>query len=139
MTGGSIGDVPLGSRTTGGDGTRFLRFLIVGAFNTAFGYGLFCAAVVFLPTTFSALCVSTALGILFNFFTTGGLVFGMRDPRRIGRFFGVYAIVFAYNAVGLAILERFGFDPRIAGLILMPGVVIASYLLNSRYVFGVSR
>ena len=116
-------------------GVRFLRFLVVGGFNTAIGYALFCVALAIFPTTFIALCVSTLLAILFNFFSTGTLVFGSRDPRRIVRFYGVYGIVFVYNAVGLAILERLGLAPQIGALILLPGAVVMSYVLNRQLVF----
>ncbi len=115
---------------------RFLRFLIVGGVNTACGYGLFVAALALLPTTFSALCVSTILAVLFNFMTTGSYVFHSRDPRRLLGFGLVYGIVFAYNAVGLAGLQRLAIDPRVAALLLLPGAVAISYLLNSRYTFG---
>lgn len=114
---------------------RFLRFLVVGGLNTAVGYALFCIALAILPTTFVALCASTLLAILFNFFTTGTFVFGSRNPRRIARFYGVYGIVFVYNSVGLAILERLGVMPQIGGLLLLPGAVIMSYLLNRQLVF----
>ena len=117
-------------------GIRFLRFLVVGGFNTAVGYVLFCVALAIFPTTFIALCVSTLLAIFFNFFTTGTFVFGSRDPGRIVRFYGVYGIVFAYNAVGLAILERLGIVPQIGALVLLPGAVIMSYLLNRQLVFA---
>lgn len=117
-------------------GIRFLRFLVVGGFNTVVGYALFCIALAIFPTTFIALCVSTLLAILFNFFTTGTLVFGSRDPRRIFRFYGVYGIVFVYNAVGLDILERIAIAPQIGGLVLLPGAVILSYLLNRQLVFS---
>lgn len=116
-------------------GVRFLRFLVVGGFNTAAGYALFCIALAIFPTTFVALCVSTLLAILLNFFTTGALVFGSRDPRRIFRFYGVYGLVFVYNAIGLAILEHLGVIPQIGGLVLLPGAIIASYLLNRQFVF----
>lgn len=117
-------------------GIRFLRFLVVGGFNTAVGYALFCIALAIVPSTFIALCVSTLLAILFNFFTTGTLVFGSRDPRRIARFYGVYAIVFVYNAVGLAILERLAVAPQIGALALLPGAVVMSYFLNRQLVFA---
>ena len=116
-------------------GVRFLRFLIVGGFNTAVGYALFCIALAIFPTTFIALCASTLLAILFSFFSTSTLVFGSRDPRRIFRFYGVYGAVFAFNAVGLAILERLGVGPRIGALVLLPGAVVMSYFLNRQFVF----
>ena len=114
---------------------RFLRFLVVGGLNTAVGYGLFCAALLLLPTTFLALCASTFLAIAFNFLSTGILVFGSRDNRRIIRFYGVYAVIFAFNAIGLASFEHIGIGPRVGGLLLLPGAVAISYVLNRRFVF----
>ena len=115
---------------------RFLRFLVVGSLNTAVGYGFFYIALLTMPTTFIALCVSTLVAIAFNFVSTGTVVFGSRDPRRIVRFCGVYAVVFAYNAIGLSSLEAAGIAPALAGLLLLPGAVTISYLLNSSFVFG---
>lgn len=118
---------------------RFLRFLLVGGLNTAVGYGLFLLALALMPTTFTALIVANILAILFNFVTTGSLVFGVRDPRLLARFFGVYAIVFVYNAVGLALLEDMGVRPWLGGLILLPGAVVLGYLLNRSFVFGAAK
>lgn len=114
---------------------RFLRFLIVGGLNTLFGYGLFYLSLAIMPT-FSALAVSTALAVLFNFMTTGSYVFGSRDPRRLLGFCSVYAVVFIYNAIGLAALQGLTVGPRVGGILLLPGAVVISYLLNRRYVFG---
>jgi putative flippase GtrA len=114
---------------------RFLRFLVVGALNTAVGYSLFLVALAIMPTPFSALVLSTILAILFNFRTIGGFVFGVRDPRLLLRFFGVYAIVFMYNAAGLAALQQTGLRPWLIGLLLLPGGVAISYLLNRGFVF----
>ena len=118
---------------------RFLRFLLVGGVNTAFGYGLFLLALALMPTTLSALVVANILAILFNFVTTGSLVFGVHDPRLILRFFGVYGVVFAYNAIGLGALESLGVRPWVGGLILLPGAVVIGYLLNRTFVFGATR
>ena len=115
---------------------RFLRFLVVGGLNTAVGYALFYLALLVMPTTFGALCVSTIVAIAFNFVSTGTVVFGSRDPRRIARFCGVYAVVFAYNAIGLASFEAAGVPPALAGLLLLPGAVAISYGLNRSFVFG---
>ena len=115
---------------------RFARFLVVGGLNTAIGYGLFLLSLALMPTTLSALIVANILAILFNFLTTGALVFGVRHPRLLARFFAVYAIVFAYNAVGLDALDNIGVRPWLGGLMLLPGAVIIGYLLNRRFVFG---
>ena len=115
---------------------RFLRFILVGGLNTAVGYGLFLVALAIMPTTLAALVAANILAILFNFNTTGSLVFGARDPRLLPRFFGVYAVVFIYNAIGLAVLENMGIRPWLGGLALLPCSVALSYLLNQRFVFG---
>jgi putative flippase GtrA len=115
---------------------RFLRFLLVGGFNTAVGYSLLLVALAIMPTTFTALVVASILGILFNFKTTGSLVFGARDPRLLPRFFGVYGVAFVYNSIGLTLLEGMGVRPWLGALVLLPSSVLVSYLLNQRFVFG---
>ena len=52
----------------------------------------FLVALAIMPTTLAALVAANILAILFNFVTTGSLVFGARDPRLLPRFFGVYAV-----------------------------------------------
>ncbi|MGI4766046.1 MAG: GtrA family protein [Janthinobacterium lividum] len=113
-----------------------MRFLLVGGLNTACGYGLFVAALAVTSTTFTALCVSTILAVLLNFVTTGSYVFRSWDLRRFFGFSAVYSLVFAYNAIGLAGLHRLAVGPRVAALLLLPGAVAISYVLNSRYTFG---
>jgi putative flippase GtrA len=115
---------------------RFLRFLLVGGFNTAVGYSLLIVALAIMPTTLSALFVANILAILFNFMTMGSLVFGERAPRLLPRFFGVYAIAFVYNAIGLTVLENMGIRPWLGGLLILPSSIALSYLLNQRFVFG---
>jgi putative flippase GtrA len=115
---------------------RFLRFILVGGVNTAVGYSLFLVALAIMPTTLAALVAANILAILFNFVTTGSLVFGARDPRLLPRFFGVYAVAFVYNAIGLAAFENMGIPPWLGGLVLLPGSVALSYLLHQRFVFN---
>ena len=114
---------------------RFSRFILVGGLNTAVGYSLFLIALAIMPTTFTALVVTNILAILFNFMTTGSLVFGARDLRLLPHFFGVYGVVFVYNSIGLTLLEGMGVRPWLGGLVLLPCAVVMSYLLNQRFVF----
>ena len=115
---------------------RFLRFLLVGGFNTAVGYSLLIVALAIMPTTLSALFVANILAILFNFMTMGSLVFGERAPRLLPRFFGVYGAVFVYNLIGLTLLEGMCARPWRGGLLILPTAVVMSYLLDQRFVFG---
>ena len=114
---------------------RFLRFLVVGGFNTAFGYGLFYALLRLSGSAMFALTLGTIVGVLFNFMTMGSLVFRNMERHRLLRFFGVYVVVYLYNAAGLTILQAMGVDAALAGLLLLPGGVLLSYALNRSFVF----
>ena len=84
---------------------KFIKFLFVGGLNTAFGYGVF-ALFIFLKFHFAvASFLSTVLGILFNFKTTGTIVFKNNDNHLIFRFFGAYAIVYGLNVLGLKLFK----------------------------------
>ncbi|MDB5510647.1 MAG: hypothetical protein JWR08_130 [Enterovirga sp.] len=115
---------------------RFVRFVLVGVLNTGFGYLAFLVALALCPTTISALVVSTAVAVLFNFLSQGRYVFGSLDPRRLWRFVLTYGLVFGFNAAGLHLLEGLGVRPQIGGLLLLPGAVLISYGLNNRFVFA---
>jgi len=117
-------------------GIRFLRFLLVGGMNTAFGYGVFYLLLRLSGSSLFALTLGTVVNMLFNFATTGALVFRTLESQRLGRFFGVYGVVYLYNAAGLMVLQALGVDPALAGLLLLPGGVVISYLLNRSFVFS---
>lgn len=114
---------------------QFLRFLVAGAVNTAFGYGAFIVALKVCPTTFSALVLSTVVAVLFNFVSHGVYVFRQVQIGRLWRFAFTYGLVFGYNAAGLALLEGMSVIPQVGAVVLLPGAVLISYGLNSRFVF----
>ena len=71
----------------------FVKFILVGILNTAFGYGAF-ALLMYTGLHYSAAVVlSTIAGILFNFKTTGVLVFKNKDNSLIFKFIAVYTLV----------------------------------------------
>lgn len=75
----------------------FIRFILVGGINTLFGYGVYCLLIFFgIPYVWSTL-VSQILGVLFNFMTTGTLVFENRDNKLIFKFVSVYILTYFIN------------------------------------------
>ena len=114
---------------------RFLGFLLVGGVNTAFGYSMFVVCLWLGMHYAGAAAVATVLGVLFNFFSTGGLVFKNRDHRRLPWFIGVYVIIYCVNVAGLALLLLAGIPAWLGGLLLILPCAMLSYLLNSRLVF----
>ena len=63
------------------------------------------------------------------------MVFNASDPRLLWRFALVYVATYVYNAVGLIGLESRGVDPAIGALVLLPGAVAITWILNNRFVF----
>ena len=78
---------------------------------------------------------ATVCGVLFNFKTTGALVFGSRDNSLLLRFVGVYVVVFATQVASLKALTSAGMNDYLAGLVLVPPLAVFSYGLMRRFVF----
>lgn len=116
-------------------GSRFLRFLLVGGLNTAFGYGVFALSL-FLGAHYAvAATISTVLGVLFNFFTTGSLVFGRRGGSRLHRFVAVYAVMWAVGILALKAANALAVNLYVAGLVLLVPSAGLSFLLLRTFVF----
>ena len=118
-------------------GIRLLRFLAVGAINTLFSYIIY-AALVLLGMHYSlATLLSTILGIIFNFFTTGRLVFRNMNNTLFLRFAAVYGVTYLANVGFLyCLVDLIGMDKLIAGALVTLPVALLSYWLNARFTFG---
>jgi putative flippase GtrA len=114
---------------------RFRRFLIVGALNSAVGYGVFvCLLLVGLMPEL-ALLVATVFGVLFNFVATGRFVFPDRDKSRLPQFIVVYFLIYVLNALALRYVTYLGIAPGLAQLSLVPPAAVASFLALRTFVF----
>lgn len=118
---------------------RFIRFLFVGGINTLFGYSVFSVFILLQIHYALASLFSTILGIIFNFFTTGKIVFRNNDPKLIFKFFGVYGIIYLINLLFLKLFDTYHVNMLIAGAILVFPVAILSYFLNKALVFRVKN
>lgn len=114
---------------------RFIRFLLVGGMNTAFGYGVFVACLWLGMHYALAGAISMVLGVLFNFKSIGNLVFRSKGNRKLPRFLAVYAIIYLVNVLSLGGMLWFGIPEWLGGLILLLPSAILSYVLNRQFVF----
>jgi len=115
---------------------RILAFCVVGVLNTVFGYSVFALLVFVGLHRALALLLATCVGVVFNFYSTGKIVFDNRDSSRLPRFVGAYGIVYLFN---LALMELFigaGAGLYVAGGLAMLLATLAAYLLQSRFVFA---
>lgn len=116
---------------------QFIRFLFVGGINTLFGYGCF-VFFIFTGAHYSvAVLLSTICGILFNFKTTGVIVFRNSDNNLIFRFVIVYGIIYFCNVAGLKWLIMNNINTYIAGASLLLPMAFLSFILQKKIVFGI--
>src|SRR5262245_21087269 len=65
-----------------------LVYVVLGALNNLLGYAVFVLLVLGGLSNASALFMATALAILSSYFTTGRVVFGARNTRRLPHYIG---------------------------------------------------
>lgn len=114
---------------------RFLLFLIVGGINTVVGYGIFAALILLGFLTPAAVVLGTIIGVLFNFASTGTIVFENRGRRLLPRFVGVYVLQMGINIAAVSALEHVGLHALAAGALMVPPLAIFTYLAMRRFVF----
>lgn len=114
---------------------RWLRFILVGGLNTAFGYLLFAIFILAGAPKFWAVIGMTALGALFNFRSFGHLVFSRSELGLLPRFLGVYAGQCVINSVALDGLAQAGFTPLAGQAILVPFLAAGVYIAMQTFVF----
>lgn len=118
---------------------QFLRFLGVGLLNTAFGYGCYALLLLAGAHYAVALLIATVLGVLFNFKTTGSLVFRSSDNRLLGRFMAAYGGLYLLNVAGVHALESLDANAFAAGAIMLPVMALIAYPVNKFLVFRSMR
>jgi len=120
---------------------KFARFLLVGAINTLFGYFLYGSLILIGINYKLAALLATIIGVLFNFQTTGRLVFGSKNNKLIFRFVLVYVVTFLLNVELLRIVDAIdiGIEQKtkmlIAGAILLLPMAVISFVLMKLFVF----
>lgn len=118
---------------------KLILFFIVGGINTLFGYGLY-AFLLFIHLHYAlASFLGTVGGVLFNFRTTGTIVFKNSDNNLLFRFVAVYFVTYVVNVGCLRIFALYHANMYIAGLVLVVPVALLSYTLLKKFVFRGDR
>ena len=113
----------------------FIKFVLVGIINTMFGYGLF-AFLLYCNIHYAlASVLATIISVLFNFKTTGTLVFKNHDNRLIFKFVSVYCFTTVLSIIGLKFAKMVGLNLYFAGLILTGIMAIITFILQKKIVF----
>jgi putative flippase GtrA len=115
---------------------QFIRFLLIGCLNITVGYGLFAAFIILGLPSALALLIATVIGVLFNYLSTGRLVFTWHTSSRLWLFVLSYAVVYVINVAALLGLERMSVPALLAQALLLPPIVGLAFLLNKYVVFS---
>jgi putative flippase GtrA len=115
--------------------TQFLKFIAIGALNTLFGYFVYIVFILAGIEYHLALTFATILGVIFNFFTTGKIVFLNKGLNNVKKFIILYFSIYCINQVLLTILVEHGVNMIISQTIIMPLLVLTSYLIHKHYIF----
>jgi putative flippase GtrA len=119
------------------DPFKVVKFIMTGLLNTFVGYLLFAFFVFIDLHIFPALAISTALGILFNYFSFGHFVFdNIRSSRVFARFIVSYISIYVVNALSLfALVHHLHLSPYVGQLLYLPLGVILSWTLMNYWVY----
>ncbi len=114
---------------------RLIRFVLTGGLNTAFGYACYAFLVLAGLPLWLAVAGSTVIGVVFNFYSYGGLVFSETSPRFLPRFIGFYAALGLVNYGLLRLLATLGLGPLVSQALLLPVMAGLAYLGMRNFVF----
>jgi len=127
----------------------FSRFVVVGIWNTIFGYGVYVALDCLFERVFasraaaylSAAVLSNILAIanayvFHKYVTFRSSARGWAMVPEFLRFFSTYLVSIFAGLVALPVfVEVVGIDPKIAGALVIPVTTLVSWLGHSRYSF----
>ena len=113
----------------------FIKFVLVGILNTLFGYSVF-ALLLWLDFHYSiATIFSTIIGVIFNFYTTGRLVFKNTNNLLIFKFVLVYVFTTSLSIFILYLSNKMNFNLYYAGFVLSVIMALISFILQKTFVF----
>ena len=127
-----------------------IRFLLVGSWNTLFGYLVFLLFLFLLEKIFNnerqiyslSLAFSHLISVINSFIFHKVVTFvskqkGLELVYEFRRFFNSYIITFLLNLSLISIqVELLSLNPRIAGAISLPIVTVVTFFLLSKYAFN---
>ena len=119
-----------------------LRFIVIGAFNTVFGYAVFATLFLIAGRRVNYLLILVAahfLSVANAFLWHRRVTFRSSShwPAEFVRFNVSYLGTLAFGLVALRILVGgLGYDPLIAGAFVTVSTVLVSYVLHRRFSFS---
>ena len=114
-------------------------FLMTGSINTAVGYAIYAAGIVFFNlSAFFAVVWSYVLGVTFSYFMFRAFVFteGERGWKSYAKFIPTYVTLFIINEALLFVLVNIeSWNKLLAQAVVVPICAALSFVINRVFVF----
>lgn len=115
---------------------KFVKYLFVGFMNTVFSYMVYAIIVTITNRPTFSLALSYIIGILFNFQTTGRIVFKNKNNTLIIKFFLSYLTTFFINRYMLELLvNTMNMDKYLSQALLVFPIAMISFTILKFFVF----
>lgn len=115
---------------------QFIRFILIGVLNTAFGYCVFAILIWAGLSPQPALALAFVLGVIWNFFAHARFVFGEGGLSRVPHYVLGYLVVYGFNALALKMLLSAGLTSLVAQALLAPVAAVLSFFLIAKALTG---
>ncbi len=117
---------------------KIIKFLTVGSLNTVFSYAVYSTLLFTGLPYLLALLIANILGVLFNYFSYGHIVFSKHQAWLVFfKFIIMYTFIFILNALGLsALVTYFQVSPYVGQVLCIIPSVMVSWLLMHYWVFN---
>ncbi|RDU56684.1 GtrA family protein [Helicobacter sp. MIT 99-5507] len=118
--------------------SKFVRYLIIGVFNTAIGYGIIFILMAFLVIPEIANIIGYIIGIIISYVLNKIYTFRTKTKSKKEFFRFVICMICSYliNFIVLVILYRnFGVDKYIATIIASVFYTISGYIFSKYFAF----
>src|ERR1035438_2254481 len=114
---------------------KFVRFIFVGIINTLFSLTIYWILIFFGLHYSLAVFISNMLGVLFNYKTTGKLVFENSSNKILLKFFAVYLFTYGLSVGSLKLLFLVNVNKYLAAALIALPMAGVSFLLMKTFVF----
>lgn len=114
---------------------QFCLFILVGALNTVFGYAIFSLFIFLKIHYVMATLFSTIAGVIFNFFTTGFIVFQNKKIKLFIKFFLAYLALYLINISIIYALKSHNINTYLSGAVSIGSLSFISFIVSKYYVF----
>ncbi len=111
---------------------QFIIFIFVGGINTIFGYSIFAFLIFLKIRYYLSFLIATSLGLIFNFMTTGRIVFKNKNFSLFYRFIFINIVMCILNIILIRIINIHINNFYISGLMSMAITVLVAFYLNKK-------